>query len=147
MYQPTIVSWIIITFGMITCFPLLIAQFVILIDPEGKRAKDILIGKDEEWRDKSHFKSAYGMAWADWLIFMPIFVGGIIGIFLGEYWGYLLFAISGAIQLYINIFLWFFEKEYVYQSQGPLKYYTYYWGNFIYWGAASLFYGIVCFMG
>ena len=142
MYQPTITTWILIVFGLITCFPLLLAQLVILIDPKGKKAKDILIGKGEEWRDKSHFKSAFSMAWADWLIFMPFFTLGIIGIFQSTYWGYLLFAVSGAIQLYINIFLWFFEKEYVYPSRGPLKYYTYYWGNFIYWGAASVLYGI-----
>ena len=73
---------------------------------------------------------------------MPFFTWGIMGIFKGAYRGYVLFAISGAIQLYINIFLWFYEKDYVYPSQGPLKYYTYYWGNFIYWGAASVFYGI-----
>ena len=143
MYQPTIITWILIIFGIITCFPLLFAQLIILLQPHGQKAKDILIGKGEEWRDKSHFKSAYGMAWADWLIFMPLFTFGIIGIFKGAYWGYVLFAISGAIQLYINIFLWFFEKDYVYPSQGPLKYYTYYWGNFIYWGAASVFYGIL----
>jgi hypothetical protein len=146
MYQPTIFTWILIIFGLITCFPLLFAQLIILKEPGGKKAKDILIGEGEEWRDKSHFKSAYGMAWADWLIFMPLFVLGIIGIFLGNSWGYLLLAVSGGIQLYINIFLWFFEKEYVYRAQGPLKYYTYYWGNFIYWGTASLLYGVVRLM-
>ncbi len=113
-----------------------------LIEPEGNKAKDILVGKDEEWRDKTHFKSSYGLAIADWFIFAPLFILGIIGILLSSYWGYLLFAVSGAIQLYMNVFLWFLEKEYVYPSMGPLKYYTYYWGNFIYWGAASLLYGI-----
>ena len=142
MYQPTITTWILIIFGLITCLPLLVAQLIILIEPKGKRAKDILIGKGEEWRDKTHFKSAYSLAITDWLIFVPFFILGIIGMLLSSYWGYLLFAVSGAIQLYINIFLWFFEKEYVYPSNGPLKYYTYLWGNFMYWGAASLLYGI-----
>lgn len=35
---------------------------------------------------------------------------------------------------------WFTEKEYVYPSRGPLKYFTYYWGFFVYWGAATLVY-------
>ncbi len=142
MYQPTVITWALIVFGMFTCLPLLFAQLVMLIEPEGNKAKDILVGKDEEWRDKTHFKSSYGLAIADWFIFAPLFILGIIGILLSSYWGYLLFAVSGAIQLYINVFLWFLEKEYVYPSRGPLKYYTYYWGNFIYWGAASLLYGI-----
>ena len=142
MYQPTFNTWLLIAFGLITCIPLLIAQLVILFEPDGKRAKDILIGKGEEWRDKTHFKSAYSLAMADWIIFAPLFILSVIGMLTGNFWGYLLFSVSGAIQLYINGFLWFFEKEYVYPSIGPLKYYTYYWGNFIYWGVASLLYGI-----
>jgi len=123
--------------------PLLFAQLIILLQPHGQKAKDILIGKGEEWRDKTHFESAYGAAWADWLIFVPLFISGIIGMLLSEQWGFLLFSISGAIQVYINTLLWFLEKEYVYPSKGPLKYYTYYWGNFMYWGTASLIYGFI----
>ncbi|MBT4285728.1 MAG: hypothetical protein HOD92_00190 [Deltaproteobacteria bacterium] len=44
-YQPTIFTWVLIIFGLITCFPLLVAQVIILIEPHGERAKDILIGK------------------------------------------------------------------------------------------------------
>ena len=142
MYQTTLITWILIIFGTITCIPLLIAQLIILFEPDGKRAKDILIGKGEEWRDKTHFKSAYSLAMVDWIIFVPLFILSVIGMLTGNLLGYLLFSVSGAIQLYINGFLWFFEKEYVYPSIGPLKYYTYYWGNFIYWGVASLLYGI-----
>ena len=142
MYQPTLFTWLLIVFGLITCSPLLFAQFVILIEPKGKKAKDILIGEGEEWRDNSHFKSAYSLALTDWLIFVHFFAISILGILLNSFWGYLFFAISGAIQLYINTFLWFFEKEFVYPSVGPLKYFTYYWGNFIYWGIASLVYGV-----
>ena len=71
------------------------------------------------------------------------FSSGIIGMLLSKQWGFLLFAVSGAIQVYINTLLWFLEKEYVYPSKGPLKYYTYYWGNFIYWGTASFLYGVL----
>ena len=147
MYQPTSISWILIVFGLITCLPLLIAQIIMLIDPKGQRAKELLIGKGEEWRDNSHFKSAYSLALADWLIFFPVFTLAIIGIVLSKFWGYALLAISGSIQLYINTFLRFFEKEYVYPANGALKYYTFIWGNFIYWGLASLIYGILRLSG
>jgi hypothetical protein len=140
MLEPTIVTWIIIIFGVITFGPLLYAQLIMLFQPEGMKARDILIGKGEEWRDKTHFKSAYALARADWLFLLPAFVAGIIGVLLGEIWGYLLFAVAGAISLYINIFLWFFEREYVYPAVGPLAYYTYIWGNFIYWGVAAFAY-------
>jgi hypothetical protein len=143
MFEPTIVTWILLIFGVITCGPLLYAQLIILIRPEGQRAKDVLIGKDEDWRDKTHFKSALGGAWADWLVFVPLFIAAIIGILSAQPWGYALFAAAGAIQVYVNIILWFLEKEYVYPSCGPIAYYTYYWGNFMYWGTATLIYGIL----
>ena len=72
MYAPTLLTWLLIGFGIITCLPLFLAQLVILFDPKGKKARDILIGKDDEWRDQSHFKMAYGMAVADWLLFFPL---------------------------------------------------------------------------
>ena len=143
MLKPTLVSWILIIFGLITCGPLLYAQLVMLTQPHSQKAKDILIGKGEDWRDKSHFKSAYALAWADWIFFMPVFVAGIIGVLFGQVWGYALFAVAGAIQLYINVFLWFFEREYVYPAVGPVAYYTYIWGDFVYWGAATLVYTLV----
>ena len=50
------------------------------------------------------------------------------------------FGAAGACSLYINIILWFTEKEYVYPTRGPLKYFTYYWGFFVYWGVLALVY-------
>ena len=74
MYQPTLITWVLIVFGLITCLPLLFAQLVILTQPKGQKAKDILIGKGEEWRNETHFKSAYSLAAADWIIFFPLFI-------------------------------------------------------------------------
>ena len=109
----------------------------------GHLPPNMLNWKREEWRDKTHFKSAYALAFADWIFFLPAFAAAIIGVLLVEIWGYVLFALVGAISLYINIFLWFFEKEYVYPAVGPFAYYTYIWGNFIYWGVASLLYSLL----
>jgi hypothetical protein len=147
MLQSTFVTWILLIFGWITCAPLLYAQFVVLMQPHGQKARELMIGKDQDWRDRTHFKSAFALAWADWLFFMPVFVAGTIGVLWGQVWGYALLGVAGAIQLYINLFLWFFEREYVYPAVGPLAYYTYVWGNFIYWGAASLAYAVSRMVG
>jgi hypothetical protein len=42
--------------------------------------------------------------------------------------------------LYINIILWVVEKEHVYPALGPLRYFTYFWGFFVYYGALALAY-------
>jgi hypothetical protein len=138
--QPTVVTWVLVVFGAITMAPLVLAQVVMLVRPRGQQAKDILVAKGEDWRDKTHFRSALGMAWADWLLVVPLLVSGSTGVILGQAWGYVLWGAAGAISLYINIVLWFMEKEYVYPSRGPLAYYTYYWGFFVVWGALALGY-------
>ena len=140
MITTTTFSWILIAFGMITCIPLLFAQMILLLNPGSQKAKDLLIGKGENWRDDSHYRIALALSWADWLVFFPLFVLGAVGILLNELWGFVLFATAGTIQLYINTFLWFFERDIVSKSLSPLAYYTYYWGNFMYWGLLTLVY-------
>jgi len=144
MIKPTIITWIIAIFEVITFLPLLASQLIVLIDPHGKKARDLLIGKGEKWRDKTHFKSAYAFAWADWLVIFPLLVSGSIGVLTGYLWGYMIWLILGTISVYFSIVFWFMEKEYTYPSCGPFVYYTYYWGFFLYWGIAAVIYsGII----
>jgi hypothetical protein len=145
--QPTIVTWILIVFGFVTCGPLFYAQGIMILRPQSRAAKDLVVGKDMDWRDRTHFTSSVGGAFADWIVVAPLLVTGTIGVLLGTVWGYLLYAASGAIMLYINVILWFQEKEYVYPVTGPLAYYTYYWGDFMYWGTAAVMYALPGSMG
>ncbi len=145
--QATAITWTLIVFGVITLLPLVVAQLSILIRPGSRKTTDLLVGKDEDWRDKTHFSMAVGSAWADWLFFVPLFLAGTAGIVLGRPWGYVLFGAAGACSLYINIILWFTEREYVYPSRGPLRYFTYYWGFFVYWGALALVYSVLRIAG
>ena len=145
--QATAVTWSLIVFGIITLVPLVAAQLSILISPDSRKTTDLLVGKDEDWRDTTHFRMAVGSAWADWLFFVPLFFAGIVGIVLGRPWGYVLFGAAGACSFYINVILWFTEKEYVYPSRGPLRYFTYYWGFFVYWGALALVYSVLRIAG
>jgi hypothetical protein len=145
--QPTTITWILILFGVITLVPLVFAQILMLVKPYSQQTKDILVAKGEDWRDKTHFRSALGFAWADWLLVVPLVISGSIGMILGQAWGYVLWGAAGSISLYINIVLWFMEKEYVYPSRGALAYYSYYWGFFIYWGALALAYSAIRLSG
>jgi hypothetical protein len=145
--EPTVITWVLVIWGVITLAPLTAVQLALLLNPHSARSKEWAIGKGEDWRDKTHFRFALGAAWADWLIAIPLFVAGVVGMFLSEAWGYVLFGAAGTISLYINVILWFTEKEYVYPSRGPLKYFTYYWGFFVYWGAATLVYSVLRIAG
>jgi len=112
--DPTVITWVLVVWGVITLAPLTAVQMALLLSPHSARSKEWVIGKDEDWRDKTHFRLALGAAWADWLIAVPLFVAGVVGLFLSEAWGYVLFGAAGTISLYINTILWFTEKEYVY---------------------------------
>ncbi len=145
--QPTVITAVLIVFGLITCGPLLYIQFLVMRDPQSRKVKDIVIGKDQDWHDPTHFRSAGGGARADLFIFGPLFVLGMAGVLLGLIWGYVLYAAAGAIMLYINVTLWFQEKQNIYPLVGPFAYYTYYWGNFVYWGTASVIYAVLRLSG
>ncbi len=145
--EPTLVTWALVVFGVITLIPLFAAQLSMLTKPKSEGARNLLIGKGEDWRDKTHFKMSLGAAWADWLFFVPLFVAGSIGVLLGQLWGYVLFGAAGACSLYINVILYFTEKEYVFPTRGPLRYFTYYWGFFVYWGVLALAYSVLCVSG
>jgi len=94
--KPTIFTWILAIFGATTFLPLMVAQFVMLIGPNSQRASDLIIGKGNTWRDRTHFRSALAFAWGDilWVLersYTYPSVGGLAyytyfrGFFL--YWG------------------------------------------------------------
>jgi len=70
--QPTLVTWVLIVFGVVTLMPLVWVPLAMLIRPDSQQTRDLIIGKGENWRDKTHFKMALGAARADWLFFAPL---------------------------------------------------------------------------
>lgn len=143
MIKPTLFTWILAVFGAITFLPLLGVQLLMLFKPDSEQSKDLLVGKGENWRDKTHYKSALAFAWADWLIIFPILVAGTTGVLLGQLWGYFAWFALGVVSIYFSIVFWIMEKEYTYPSYGWLAYYTYFWGFFLYWGIAAVIYSII----
>ena len=143
MIKPTIITWIIAIFGTLIFLPLMVAQLIMILKPQSQKTKDLIIGKGEDWRDKTHFKSALAFAWADWLVVLPLFILGNLGVFNGQLWGYVLWLALGILSVYFSILLWILEKEYTYTKSGWLVYYTYFWGFFLYWGIAATSYSIL----
>lgn len=142
MIKPTIITWIIAIFGAITFLPLMTAQLIMLFRPNDQKTKDLIIGKGEDWRDITHFKSALAFAWADWLIIFPLLVAGTTGVILGHFWGYIAWLALGVVSIYFSIVFWIMEKEYTFPSAGWFAYYTYFWGFFLYWGIVAVIYSL-----
>ena len=136
-------TWILAVSGSIIFLSLMLAQLMMIIKPNDQSTKDLLIGKGEDWRDRTHFKSAKAFAWADWLMVFPLLVLGNYGVLNGFDWGYYLWIALGCISIYFSILFWVLEKEYTFPSKGWFAYYTYYWGFFLYWGVAVVVYSLV----
>jgi len=147
MLEPTFVTWILVVFGALIYLLVLYAQVLLVTSPHSQKTKDLVIGKGEDWRDKSHFRSSYGIAWADLIFQLPLLAVGSVGVILGQAWGYVLWAAMAAIAVWISIVLWFSEREYVYPAWGPLAYYTIVWGFFVYWGVAVIVYTMLRLAG
>ncbi len=143
----TILTWGLLVFGGLLKLLLLYAQLLVAADPDSRKAKDLCIGKGEDWRDNTHRRFSYGAAWADLMFAIPLLAIASVGVFLGEAWGYALWAAAGANAVYINFILWFTEREYVYPVWGPLIYYTIFWGFFVYWGLAVMVYAALRLAG
>ena len=85
MLDPTNTTWALLVFGWLFIFlPILVAQVMMIARPHSRRTKNLLIAKDEEWRDKTHFKSTYGIALADLLLWLPLMLAGSIGVVIGQ---------------------------------------------------------------
>ncbi len=128
MLEPTLVTWILVVIGVLIFLPVQYAHIILLLRPHDQKTKDILIGKGEDWRDKSHLRVTLGIAWADLIVLCPLMVAGGVGVLLGEAWGYALWVPAGAISVYISVILWFSEREYVYSAWGALACYTFFLG-------------------
>jgi hypothetical protein len=98
--KPTGITWILAIFGAITFLPLIFAQFIMLLKPNSRQAKDLIIGKGKEWRDHTHFRSALAFAWAAFLIILPLLIISIIGVFSGQIWAYVLWLALGVLSIY-----------------------------------------------
>ena len=143
MYQPSVFTWILAATSLVTFFPLMGAQLLMLLKPNSRKTKDLIIGKGSEWRDNTHFKSALAFAWADWMVIFPLLVLGNIGVLCGQSWGYVLWLALGVLSVYFSILFWVLEKEYTYPKCGWFAYYTYFWGFFLYWGIAAIIYSLM----
>lgn len=141
MLKPSVLTWVLVIFGVACIFlPMVYVQLNVVINPTSQKAKDMIIGSGEDYRDKTHMRVSYGIALADVIFWLPLLAAGSIGVLLGRAWGYVMWGVSGAISVYISIILFLTEREYVYPAVGPLVYYTIFWGFFVYWGVAAVAY-------
>lgn len=144
MLDPTLLTWMLVIIGIALLFPLLIyVQILVVMAPNSQKTQDLWLGKGSKWRDKTQLEYAYGTGWADLIFWVPLGMGGSIGVLLAKPWGYGMWLASGAIAVYINIIYWFSERKYILPKRGAFAYYTYEWGLWMAWGVAVVVHSVL----
>ncbi|MCE7734574.1 MAG: hypothetical protein GPJ54_06840, partial [Candidatus Heimdallarchaeota archaeon] len=79
----------------------------------------------------------------DLMVYFPIFLIGTIGVSMGTTWGYILYSAAGLMAIYFSIIFWVAERKYTISTNGPIMYYTFFWGFFMYWGIIAFAYSMI----
>lgn len=142
MIEPTRATWILSITGVVLYLPAVYIQARAICKPHARKTKDMLVGKGYDYHDKTYFRFCQGTGWGDLCIQIPLVIGGCITVLFGVPWGYLLWFAGAAITLYIHLALAFIEGAHIYATWGPMAFFTYGWGIWVYWAIIVIPYSL-----
>ncbi|MDD5496363.1 MAG: hypothetical protein PHP46_04605 [Candidatus Omnitrophica bacterium] len=143
MMEPTIVTWILGISGVLLYLPAIYIQAFAVFRPHDQRTKDMLVGKGGDYHDKTYFDFCRGSGWADLGIQIPLVMIGSIAVLFGHPWAYTIWAAGAFITIYIHLILLFMEGKHIYDKWGPIAFFTYGWGLWVYWAIIVVIYSLL----
>lgn len=67
MLEPTLLTWVLVIFGIALLFPLLVyVQLLVVMAPNRRKTQDFWLGKGSKWRDKTQLEYAMGQGGRIW---------------------------------------------------------------------------------
>ena len=69
--EPTLVTWLLVAFGVITLTPLTVIYGIFLRDPYAPKAKDLMIGEGKEWKDRLSLVYVWAHSHCEELVVIP----------------------------------------------------------------------------
>lgn len=143
MIEPTVLTWILSVIGVVIYLPAVYIQGLAVSRPHSQKVKDMLVGKGGDYHDGTYFKFCQGTGWADLTISIPLALVGSVGVLFGCMWGYMVWLAGAFITVYIHLVLLFIEGKYIYITWGPLAFFTYGWGLWVYWAIIVIVYSLI----
>jgi len=129
--------------GILIYLPAIYIQALAVFRPHDRKTKDMLVGKGGDYHDKTYFTFCRGTGWADLFIQLPLVVVGSITVLFGQPWAYMIWFAGASITIYIHLVLVFVEGKHIYTNWGPLAFFTYGWGLWVYWAIIVFIYSLV----
>ena len=110
-------------------------QLVAVVRPRAPWTVDNVYGGDPDTTDATaYFAFNQGFAWADVLVWVPLQVGGSIGMLLGQEWGFLLALAASVPYLYTAIPMFIWDRDLGFRGHG-FTYWVVIWGMWPAFGA------------
>lgn len=139
MIEPTVFTWVLSIIGIIIYTPTMYLEYLAAFKPDSQKTKDLLVGKGQDYPDKTYAAFCKGHGWADLIIFFFV-LAGCVGVLLGHRWGYIFWFAGAGVTLYAHTLLLFLEGKHIFNDWGPLAFFTYGWALWVYWAVIVLFY-------
>jgi len=143
MLEPTPLTWILSIIGVVIYLPAVYIQARAVASPHSQKTKDLLVGKGGDYHDRTYFNFCQGTGWADLTMTLPLCLLGSVGVLFGRPWGYMAWLAGAFITVYIHLVLLFIEGRHIYEKWGPLAFFTYGWGLWVYWALVVIGYSLV----
>ena len=143
MLKPTLLTWILSIAGIILYLPAVYIQVLALVRPHDQKTKNLLVGKNEDYHDKTYFLFCQGTAWADLGIQISFVLIGCVTVLFGYLWAYMIWFAGAFITIYIHLVLIFVEGKHITKKMGFLAFFTYAWGLWFYWSIIVVIYSFV----
>lgn len=138
----TPLTWIVAVSGLMLIALLGSLQFVAVIRPRSEwTVKNVYGGTPEATHPTAYFAFNQGYAWADVFFWVPLQVGGSIGMVLGQRWGFLLALVAAVPYIYSAFTFFIWDRDLGFR-QKTLTYWVIVWGI---WPAFGVVSGVYCF--
>jgi hypothetical protein len=140
MVEVTVLTRIVAVAGLLISALLLGAQLVAVFRPRGEwTIKNVYGGSPTSTDPRAYFAFNQGYAWADAFFWLPLQIGGSVGMLLGQRWGFLL-ALVGSVPFWytgVTIFIWDRDMGF---RQNTFVYWVFVWGMFPAFGVIEMVY-------
>lgn len=141
--EVTFWTWAVAIAGLAITGILGIAQSIAVLHPRSEwTIENIYGGRPDATDPKGYFAFNQGFAWADAFLWLPLQVGGSVGMLLGTRWGFLLALMASVPFWYSAIPMLVWDRALGF-TQSTVFYWAVKWGMFPAYGVVA---GVYCFV-
>ena len=140
--EVTVATWVVALAGLALMGLLMTLRAIAVARPRAEWTIDNVYGGSPDDTDpKAFFAYNQGYAWADTFLWGPIQMVAVVGMLLGQRWGFLLGLVAAVPYVYTAVTIYIWDRDMGFRGEGWF-YWIVVWGMF---PAYGLVLGAYCF--